>query len=232
MQDDVTDDGGTTSPLRAEIGAKVRKRLDRNPMVSRIPAYALDIYGRHAFLSLQECAAMRDLIDADAQPSTLFSGSANADYRTSQSCNLNPHDPFVGAISDRIGALLGIDPGHGETLQGQRYTAGQEYKTHCDYFPVTADYWPAMLRSGGQRTWTAMIYLSDVADGGETHFPLCQFMVPPKEGMILIWNNMDHDGAPTKTSLHAAKPVVTGTKYVVTKWYRERPWTPGRAGNA
>ncbi|AUW60355.1 2OG-Fe(II) oxygenase [Sphingobium sp. SCG-1] len=230
MQNDVIDDGGTASPLRAEIGARVRKRLDRNPMVSRIASEKLDIYGRQAFLSPQECAAMRDLIDADAQPSTLFSGSANADYRTSHSCNLNPWTPLVSGISDRISALLGIDASHGETLQGQRYTAGQQYKVHCDYFPVTANYWPAMLRSGGQRSWTAMIYLSDVAEGGETHFPMCEFMVPPKEGMILIWNNMDRNGAPEKASLHAAKPVISGTKYVVTKWYRERPWTPGNAG--
>lgn len=223
------DDGGTASPNRARIGEAVRKRLDRNPMVSRIDAPKLDIYGRQAFLSPAECAALRDMIDADAQPSTLFSGSANAEYRTSHSCNLNPWDPLVEGISDRIGALLGTDASHGETLQGQRYTSGQQYKVHCDFFPVTADYWPAMLRSGGQRSWTAMIYLSDVAEGGETHFPMCEFMIPPREGMILMWNNMDRDGAPNQASLHAARPVVSGTKYVVTKWYRERPWRPARA---
>lgn len=235
MQDDVTDvggtdDGGTTSSHRARIGEAVRKKLGRNPMVSRVATDALDIYGRHAFLTPAECAALRAMIDADAKPSTLFSGDQNPDYRTSHTCNLDPWAPLVKDISDRIGGLLGIDPDHGETLQGQRYTSGQEYKFHCDFFPVTASYWPAMLQSGGQRSWTAMIYLSDVAEGGETHFPLCEFMIPPKEGMILMWNNMDHEGAPNKASLHAAKLVVAGTKYVVTKWFRERAWTPGKAG--
>lgn len=229
MQDDVIDDGGIASPHRAQIGKAVCKRLDRNPMVSRIATDRIDIYGRHAFLSAEECAGLRKMIDADARPSTLFSGSANPDYRTSHTCNLNPWGPLVSGISDRISGLLGIDPAHGETLQGQRYTAGQEYKVHCDYFPASASYWPAMLRSGGQRSWTAMIYLSDVAEGGETHFPRCEFMIPPKEGMILIWNNMDSLGAPNTASLHAAKPVISGTKYVVTKWYRERPWAPARA---
>lgn len=223
---EIIDDGGVASPARARIGDVVRERLDRNPMVSRIDAPGLEIYGRHDFLSAEECAGLRALIDADAQPSTLFSGSANPDYRTSHTCNLNPWDPLVSGISDRICALTGLPPEHGETLQGQRYSQGQEYKAHCDYFPVTASYWPAMLKTGGQRSWTAMIYLSPVEAGGETHFPHAQFMVPPVEGMILIWNNMDRDGAPNSVSLHAARPVESGVKYVVTKWFRERRWNP------
>ncbi|MGE4322551.1 MAG: prolyl hydroxylase family protein [Sphingobium sp.] len=220
------DDGGVASPARARIGDAVRALLDHDPAVSRIPCPELEIYGQYDFLSVEECAGLRAMIDADARPSTLFSGSADADYRTSHSCHLNPHDPLVIAVGDRICALTGIDAATGETLQGQRYTQGQEYKVHCDYFPVHADYWPAMLRSGGQRCWTAMIYVSPVEAGGETHFPRCEFMVPPREGMLLLWNNLTRDGAPNSHSLHAARPVEQGTKYVVTKWFRERPWTP------
>ena len=223
---DIMDDGGAASPVRARIGEEVRARLGRNPMVSRIDAPSLEIFGRRDFLDQEECAGLRELIDADAQPSTLFSGSANADYRTSHSCNLDPWDPLVKRVSDRICALTGLPPENGETLQGQRYAPGQQYKPHWDYFPVTADYWPAMFRSGGQRSWTAMIYLSPVDAGGETHFPDCQFMVPPVEGMLIVWNNMDRDGAPNPASLHAARPVESGTKYVVTKWFRERHWAP------
>lgn len=73
-----------------------------------------------------------------------------------------------------------------------------------------------------------MIYLNDVERGGETHFPYCEFKVPPKEGMVLIWNNLLSDGAPNDNSLHAALPVEAGMKYVVTKWFRERPWSPAR----
>lgn len=226
MTHDIIDDGGIASASRSAIGEAVRSKLKRNPMVSRIESDKLEIYGRQGFLSPAECAEMRDLIDAEAQPSTLFSGSANPGYRTSHSCHLNPWGSLVSMVTDRIVGLLGIDPGCGETLQGQRYTGGQEYKVHCDYFPVNASYWPAMLKSGGQRTWTAMIYLSDVAAGGETHFPTCGFKVPPHEGMILIWNNLRLDGAPNTDSLHAALPVEQGTKYVVTKWFRERRWAP------
>ena len=226
MSQTFTDDGGVASAHRAQIGRTVAARLARNPMVSRIDAPGLEIFGRHAFLSAQECLILRTLIDQDAVPSSLFSGDKNRDYRTSSSCHLNPWDGMVSTVSDRIVALMGIAAETGETLQGQRYQAGQEYRTHCDFFPVTASYWPDMLKSGGQRCWTAMIYLNDVPEGGETQFPLCEFMVPPREGMILIWNNLSPDGAPNRQSLHAARPVISGTKYVVTKWFRERPWTP------
>ena len=56
------DDGGVASPARASIGDAVRARLDRNPMVSRIDAPNLDIYGRQAFLSAEECAGLRTLL--------------------------------------------------------------------------------------------------------------------------------------------------------------------------
>ena len=228
MTGTMTDEGGIASAHRAAIGAAVGKRLARNPMTSRIDTPKLEIYGRHDFLSVQECAGLRAQIDAGAKPSALFAGSSDSDpgYRTSSSCNLDPRDPLVATIDARICGLLGIDRSTGETLQGQRYGIGEEYKGHCDYFPITASYWPAMLQSGGQRCWTAMIYLSDVAAGGETHFPYCEFKVPPRAGMILIWNNLDPDGAPNRHSLHAALPVCQGMKYVATKWFRERPWTP------
>ncbi|MCP1468946.1 prolyl 4-hydroxylase [Sphingobium sp. OAS761] len=222
---DFPDDGGVPSATRAQIGDMVRARLDRNPMVRRIDTPHLEIYGRHGFLSKEECRDLRALIDANAKPSTLFSGSANAQYRTSDSGNLSPWEPLVEDITKRICGLTGLAPPNGETLQGQRYTEGQEYRAHCDYFPVAADYWQAMRVQGGQRTWTAMIYLSPVEAGGETHFPQCEFMVPPVEGMILVWNNMDRDGAPNRFSLHAARPVEHGVKYVVTKWFRERSWS-------
>jgi prolyl 4-hydroxylase len=226
MTDIHPDDGGIASPARAAIGDAVRARLDRNPLVSRIDTPKLEIYGRHDFLSAQECATLRTLIDAEAQPSTLFSGSANADYRTSHSCHLDRFEPTVLAVSERICALTGIAADTGETLQGQRYTVGQEYKAHCDYFPASADYWQAMRKSGGQRCWTAMIYLASVEAGGETQFPHCGFMVPPVEGMLLVWNNLTREGAPNDQSIHIARPVERGTKYVVTKWFRERHWAP------
>ena len=59
---DILDDGGIPSPARAQIGAGVRARLERNPMVSRIDSDRLDIFGRQGFLSREECAGLRAII--------------------------------------------------------------------------------------------------------------------------------------------------------------------------
>ncbi|MFM6830341.1 MAG: 2OG-Fe(II) oxygenase, partial [Novosphingobium sp.] len=48
--------------------------------------------------------------------------------------------------------------------------------------------------------------------------------IPPQPGALLIWNNMKPDGTPNPNSMHAGMPVVRGTKYVLTKWYRARQW--------
>ena len=62
-------------------------------------------------------------------------------------------------------------------------------------------------------------------EGGETFFPSAGIKVTPRAGNLLIWNNMDADGHPNPASLHQGMPVLAGTKYVITKWYRERPWS-------
>ena len=222
------EDADAPSPARAAIGENVRRRLSRNPMVSRVPTERAELFLRHGLLSPQECATMIELIDAEAIPSKLFSGSASADYRTSWSCNLRIENPLVTAVTKRIDALMGLETSWGELLQGQRYHPGQEYKVHCDYFPPRADYWPLMRESGGQRVWTTMIYLSDVEEGGETEFPRLGLKVPPRRGTLLIWNNMRADGSPNGETLHAALPVVRGVKHIVTKWYREQTWISRR----
>lgn len=220
------DDPDIPSTTRAEIAARVSGKLRRNPMVSTIANEKMEIFVRHGFLTPAECTAMMAKIDADSVPSKLFSGRKKDGFRTSSSCNLDPTDPLVVKLTARIDALTGFATELGETLQGQRYAETQQYKAHCDYFPGNVSYWPDMRDAGGQRCWTAMIYLNATQEGGETHFVHAGFMVPPRAGTVLVWNNMRPDGAPNVETLHAALPVTSGVKYVLTKWYRERPWTP------
>jgi prolyl 4-hydroxylase len=120
--------------------------------------------------------------------------------------------------------LLGIDRSFGEPLQGQRYEPGQRFKEHADFFYIDQPYWPEYETHGGQRTWTAMIFLNQPEAGGQTYFPKANVRVTPRTGNLLLWNNMDAFGQPNPHSLHTGMPVEEGIKYVITKWYRERPW--------
>jgi prolyl 4-hydroxylase len=69
-----------------------------------------------------------------------------------------------------------------------------------------------------------MIYLNEPEAGGATRFKLLDFEVEPKLGRILVWNNMALDGSPNPWTMHEGTAVEAGTKYIVTKWYRERPF--------
>ena len=218
------DDGDRPSAHRARIGKRIAAKLARNPMVTRVGSDRLELFVRPRLLDADECASLRSMIDAGAQPSRLFAGTEGPEYRTSYSCRMDDNHPLVLAVSERMAALIGAEPETGELIQGQRYEPGQEYKPHWDYFPVNDSYWPHMRAQGGQRCWTAMAYLSNVESGGETHFPYVGLVVPPAEGTVIFWNNLLRDGAPNPDSLHAALPVTAGTKYVLTKWFRERAW--------
>ena len=133
--------------------------------------------------------------------------------------------PMVeGKLQRRIDTLLGFDRLHGEMLQGQRYTQGQEFKPHTDWFPQLSPGWARERDNGGQRAFTAMVFLNTVHDGGETDFPHLDLAIPPRQGMLLVWNNARTDGMVNDMTIHAARPVEKGVKYVITKWYRTRPW--------
>jgi len=206
------------------IGRKVRRRLAADEAVRRIAVDKAELWAVAKFFDPVECGRLMAMIDIVAQPSKAYEVDYATGYRTSYSGNLDPFDPLVGRLQQRIDALLGIDHGHGETLQGQRYTAGQEFRPHNDWFSANTPAWEAEQARGGQRAFTAMAYLNEVEEGGETDFPRLGIAVRPRAGTLLVWNNADENGAPNPWTLHAGNPVTRGVKYVVTKWYRCGRW--------
>ncbi len=212
------------SPVRQRFGADVAARLDADPMVERAAIPAAQVYYRPDFLDAATCARLIDTIDTNRRPSTLLSDRNDQNFRTSDSCDMDRWSADIQPIDTGIADLLGIDPAHGETMQGQRYAPGQHFRAHHDYFHESESYWPRMVKEGGQRTWTAMIYLNDVTEGGATWFPQAGIKVAPRRGLMLIWNNMNPDGTPNELTIHEGMPVVEGVKYIVTKWFREGRW--------
>ena len=216
---------GKPSPARAASGAAVAARLDADPRMQRLPSELIQAWRCPGFLDDANCDWLVAMIEANRRPSTLLSDRGTSANRTSDSCDMDRHADGVRQIDEYIAASLGLAPALGETMQGQRYAPGQHFRTHHDYFHEGESYWPRMQATGGQRTWTAMIYLNEVEEGGATWFPQAGVRAVPRKGMALIWNNMNPDGSPNTATLHEGMPVVEGVKYIVTKWFRESPWT-------
>ncbi len=206
------------------IGKNVRERLDADPGVYRIETELADMYAVGDFLTAAECERLCLMIDRVARPSSLHELGYESGFRTSYSGDLDPLDSFVRGISRRIDDLLGIDPRFGEAIQGQRYLPGQQFKPHNDWFYTSEKYWQLERKRGGQRSWTAMAYLNEVEEGGGTHFTEIGINIEPKPGVLLVWNNALPDGSPNENTMHAGTPVIKGTKYIITKWYRTRVW--------
>lgn len=214
-----------SNPRRlAKLGKTVTDRLNRNARAYRFETDKAQVYSMRGFLPPDDCRMLMRMIDCDAVPSTLYDSSHDQEFRTSSSCNFPRDDPQVQRITERIAGLLGIASAYGETIQGQRYRIGEQFKMHHDFFHEGTSYWEKEVARSGQRSWTAMVYLNQPQGGGETHFPHLGFGVAPETGSLLAWNNMTPDGKPNRYTAHIGAPVTAGTKYVITNWFRERIW--------
>lgn len=227
----------TVAPKRRTSLGKSEARLMDNPFdqmvidtmmsqpgIQRVPTPKLSLFIKRGFLSPGECAELIALIDINRRPSTLANYNGDAAFRTSETCDLASDEPIVRAVDERIAGFSRLDLAYGEPMQGQRYEVGQEFKAHTDYFDAGSMDYEKYTSVAGQRTWTVMIYLNAPDAGGATRFKAIDKMVQPEAGKLLAWNNRRPDGSPNPSTIHHAMKVRAGTKYVITKWFRERPW--------
>jgi prolyl 4-hydroxylase len=207
----------------AWFGDVVRRRLIAHPAVEQVCSDGAEIFLVKGFLKRRDCNALVEEINRKAEPSPLYRSAELPAYRTSYTHHFANEDPLPRSCEQYIADLLGIDLAHSERMQGQRYTAGQEFKHHCDYIETDQEYWQALRLKGGQRTWTAMVCLKQPSAGGETDFPELGLRVRLPTGAMLVWNNMTAEGYPNPRTLHAGMPVLRGVKHVITKWFRQEP---------
>lgn len=195
-----------------------------HPGIQRVPSRDISLFIQRGFLTVEECAALIERIDARRRPSTIADANGDGYFRTSETCDLDNADPLVASIDARLAAFAGIDPAHGEPIQGQRYGVGQEFKAHTDYFEPKGPDFARFCSVAGNRTWTLMVYLNEPTAGGATRFTKIGKTVQPETGKLLAWNNRIGPGTYNPATIHHGMKVRSGVKHVITKWYRERPW--------
>lgn len=126
----------------------------------------------------------------------------------------------VRRIETRIARLLNWPLQNGEGLQVLRYRRGAQYKPHYDYFDPGEPGTAAILRRGGQRVASLIMYLQEPEEGGATVFPDIGLKVRPQRGSAVFFSYaLAH---PASLTLHGGEPVKAGEKWIATKWLRER----------
>lgn len=191
------------------VSAPAAEMLSEAPWVARFPALFTEA----------EC---RYLADAAAP---MFEPAMTVDERTGRQF-VNPirtsdtavfpwvaESPAIHALNRRLAAVSGTDPAQGEPLQVLRYAVGQQYRPHIDAIPGMEN----------QRILTALVYLNDDFEGGETHFLDAGLTIRARRGDALLFRNVDGAGQPDKTALHAGLPVRRGAKLLASRWIRARP---------
>jgi prolyl 4-hydroxylase len=176
------------------------------------------------FLGSDECQGLIEL----AQPRLTRSltvvnetgtSAVNA-ARTSQGMFFERgENELCARIEARIAALLNWPVERGEGLQVLRYAAGAEYRPHYDYFDPAQPGTSAILRRGGQRVGTMVMYLNTPGQGGATVFPDVGLSVQAVAGNAVFFSyGQPH---PSTRTLHGGAVVQGGEKWVATKWMRE-----------
>ncbi len=127
---------------------------------------------------------------------------------------------LVRRIEQRIARLVNWPEENGEGLQILQYGPGAEYKPHYDYFDPAEPGTPTILRRGGQRVATLVMYLQEPGQGGGTTFPDVGLEVAPKRGTGVFFSY--ERAHPSTRTLHGGAPVLAGEKWIATKWLRER----------
>jgi prolyl 4-hydroxylase len=176
-------------------------------------------------LSDEECdaliAAAKPRLARSLTVATKTGGEELNDDRTSNGMFFaRGENEVVKRLEARLAHLLDWPEENGEGLQILHYRPGAEYKPHYDYFDPTEPGTPTILKRGGQRVATIVMYLSEPEKGGGTTFPDVHLEVAPKRGNAVFFS---YDKAhPSTKTLHGGAPVVAGEKWIATKWLRER----------
>jgi len=175
-------------------------------------------------LSHEECEEMVELSRkrlARSETVKLDTGSSEVnEARTSDGMFFGRgENALVTRIETRLAALMQWPMENGEGLQVLRYRPGAEYKPHYDYFDPAQPGTGTILKRGGQRVGTVVMYLNSPTRGGATTFPDVNLEVAPIKGNAVFFS-YDRPHPMTRT-LHGGAPVLEGEKWVATKWMRE-----------
>ena len=132
-------------------------------------------------------------------------------------------DLLLTGLRERMSRATGLDVRTFEPANVLNYQVGQQYEPHYDFINPEEPGFAEVLARQGQRMATALIYLNEDYEGGETRFPELDWAFKAQVGDALIFFSVDAAGQPDTRSLHAGLPPTRGEKWLLSQWIRDRP---------
>ena len=197
------------------VGNKIKTEDREINIITRLEEPLIVILGN--VLSNEECDELIRLSKDKMQRSKIGATREVNELRTSSSMFFQESEnEIITRVEKRISSIMNIPIEHGEGIQILKYTPGQEYKAHYDFFSSTSK------AANNNRISTLVMYLNDVEQGGETFFPKLNFSVTPQKGMAVYFEYFYNDKNVNDLTLHGGAPVITGEKWVATQWMRKQ----------
>jgi len=148
--------------------------------------------------------------------------SVNDNIRKSQTAWVPKDDPVIKPIYMKLCSQYSQIFENAEDMQVVKYERDNYYREHHDSFPY---YEPDFLSLGGHRILTALIYLNNDFEAGETRFPNLDKSFKPNRNSAIVFFPLDAEGKKCHPlALHAGLPIKSGIKYVCNIWIREEPY--------
>lgn len=108
------------------------------------------------------------------------------------------------------------------------YKPGSSFVSHYDFFMVNDEAAEKniknLLRRGGNRLATAVLYLNNDYSGGETYFNHLYKSIYPNVGQVAFWRYDYDDPESNIKTAHSGKEIIHGTKYILTFFVKEHPY--------
>jgi hypothetical protein len=132
-------------------------------------------------------------------------------------------DLVMVLAQERLARATGLIVHQQEPPHVLSYDPGQEFRQHVDFLDPAISAYQAELSMIGQRVATALTWLNDDFEGGETEFPRAKLRFRRKPGdAILFLNVLQDTKAPDPMSLHAGLAPRRGKKWILSQWVRDK----------
>jgi len=214
-----------------DLWRRLRESIDLEKwIVPREPKQVCDwpkIWTAENFTTPELCAWLVSRGKENLRPSMMFDGQKTV-FLAIRNCSDFAFTVVDGGVvllllRIRISLLTGLKPEQMEPPQIFHYALGQEIKAHYDSLYDREHPYGRDGTYQGDRLATFLMYLNDDYEGGDLDFVKVGFSYKGKTGDGLFFASM-REGKPDPQSLHGARPVTKGEKYIFSQWIHDRPF--------
>jgi hypothetical protein len=210
---------------------RLRESVDLEKWIVPVPPKQVwdwpKIWTAENFATPELCAWLVSRGKDKLRPSMMFDGQKSI-FLATRTCSDFAFTLVEGGVvllllRIRISLATGLKPEQMEPPQIFHYALGQEIKAHYDSLYDNEHPYGREGTYQGDRLATFLMYLNDDYEGGDLDFVKVGFTYKGKTGDGIFFASM-REGKPDPQSLHGARPVTKGEKYILSQWIHDRPF--------